>query len=82
LPDVLNISSHMSLISLKKENKRKDVESNLQVLKKEKNLISTWTDLIQLNDEEPEKVKSYLLLNSTNTDDFIPYIDLKGRYLD
>lgn len=82
LPESLNISSHMSLILLKKENKRKDIESNVLNLKKEKNLISVWTDLVQLNDEDPEKIRSYLQLNTMNTEDFIPYIELRGRYLD
>lgn len=82
LPESLNISSHMALILLKKENKRKDIESNVLNLKKEKNLISVWTDLIQLNEEDPEKIKAYLQLNTMNTEDFIPYIDLRGRYLD
>lgn len=82
LPETLNISSHLSLILLKKESKRKDIEVNVVSLKKEKNLISIWTDLIQLNEDDPEKIKSYLQLNTMNTEDFIPYIDLKGRYLE
>ncbi len=82
LPESLNISSHMALILLKKENKRKDIESNVLNLKKEKNLISVWTDLIQLSEEDPEKIRSYLQLNTMNTEEFIPYIELKGRYLD
>jgi hypothetical protein len=82
LPESLNISSHMSLILLKKENKRKDIESNVLNLKKQKNLISVWTDLIQLSEEDPEKIRSYLQLNTMNTEEFIPYIDLRGRYLD
>lgn len=77
--DQLNIASHLALLKTKKENKNPNTQTDLTVLKSEKNLISLWADLIMMNDEAPEKMRSFLQLNSTNAEDFIPYIEAMGR---
>lgn len=78
-PDQLSTASHLLLLKMKKDNKSTDLNRNIEALKKEKNLISLWAELLQMNESEIDKIRNFLLLNSATADDFIPFIEAKGR---
>ena len=67
------------ILKLKKENKNSEIRYSAEFLKKEKNLLSFWSELMLINDSETEKMKMYLQLNSRNAEDFIPYIEAKAQ---
>ena len=78
-PAELNTASHLALLRLKKENKNSNFESNMNALKNEKNLISLWAELMSFNDNEYDKIKKFIQLNSTTAEDFLPVIEAKAR---
>ncbi len=77
-PTLLNLATHLSLFIAKKELKINETENHYNFLKKQKNIISKWADLLLLKSDELDKIKTFTQNNLTMADDFIPYIELKA----
>jgi tetratricopeptide (TPR) repeat protein len=76
-PEDLNMPSHLSLLKMKKKNKNANVAHHVESLKKERNLISLWTDLMLINESDSSAIKSFLQQNSIGAEDFVPVIEAK-----
>lgn len=78
--ETLSTASHYIILKLKKEHNAGDIKNQIEFLKKEKNILSLWTDLEQMSSSEPEKIRSFIQLNLGQIDDFIPFIDARAQF--
>ena len=54
------------------------VEAQVQSLKKDKNIISTWAELLTIPKNNQQQIKLFLDSNLSTYEDFIPFIEARG----
>ncbi len=76
----LSIASQFVILKLKKENNIADMNNQVDLLKKEKNILTLWADLQLIKSNEPDKMRSFIQLNLIQAEDFVPFINARAQF--
>ena len=73
-----NMASHLFLLKAKLNIGDGTADNHVSYLKKEKNIISLWAELLNIPSESKQQLKIFLDSNLSTYEDFLPFIEAKS----
>ncbi len=73
-----NMASHLFLLKAKLNIGDGTADNHVSYLKKEKNVISLWAELLNIPSESKQQLKIFLDSNVSTYEDFLPFIEAKS----